>query len=270
MKLKLGKMTGREIAKWLGISYDGTYRKSPSKYIVKLQDYCKYKTMRGGVTIEEIYIEEYNPNLRIERDKQYLIELKAQRELMSMSGAAENIPDTSRYILTQSRDYLFGKDSINKTSESRGLLGNREMIWAIKLYDRPNHYRYLTPEEEEIFDELIIQTYTNIDPQKVKDREILLQECADKDLTVGEFQSIAKSKNINFFDEVVNKFYVKTRMRLAVATKHEIIYEEIQDFENPEKYDPVYRKFLLDFYKTLPDPVDDEIDAVSSSPARHI
>lgn len=41
-KLKLGKMTGKELADWFNISYDGTYRKNPSKYILRLNGYCEY------------------------------------------------------------------------------------------------------------------------------------------------------------------------------------------------------------------------------------
>lgn len=36
MELKLGKMSGREIAEWLGISYNSTYRNNPTKQIEKL------------------------------------------------------------------------------------------------------------------------------------------------------------------------------------------------------------------------------------------
>ena len=40
-KLKLGKMTGKEIATWLGISY-GTYSNNPAKQLSKLNFYCSY------------------------------------------------------------------------------------------------------------------------------------------------------------------------------------------------------------------------------------
>lgn len=66
MELKIGKMTGQEIAEWLSISYDGTYRKKPKYYIARLKDYCEYKPIRGGVIIKEIYISKYNKNLKAE------------------------------------------------------------------------------------------------------------------------------------------------------------------------------------------------------------
>ena len=42
LQLKEGKMTGKEIANWLNISYDYTYRRNPQKYLEKLKEYCDY------------------------------------------------------------------------------------------------------------------------------------------------------------------------------------------------------------------------------------
>lgn len=59
MKLRLGKMTGQEIAEWLSISYNSTYRNNPTKQIEKLGGYCEYKQVRGGVIIDKIYMDTY-------------------------------------------------------------------------------------------------------------------------------------------------------------------------------------------------------------------
>lgn len=67
--LHLGKMKGQEIAEWMGISYDGTYRKDPSKYIKRLEDYCEYEQVRGGVVIKKIYLYKYIKDLRVEYTK---------------------------------------------------------------------------------------------------------------------------------------------------------------------------------------------------------
>ena len=39
MQLQLGKMTGHEIADWLGIAYS-TYKRNPTKQLQKLNDFC--------------------------------------------------------------------------------------------------------------------------------------------------------------------------------------------------------------------------------------
>ena len=56
LELKEGKMTGQEIAAWLQIEYNGTYRKNPTKQLEKLKDYCDYEQIRGGAIISNIKI----------------------------------------------------------------------------------------------------------------------------------------------------------------------------------------------------------------------
>jgi threonine synthase len=73
-KLKLGKMTGQELAEWFGVKYS-TYKNRSSKYIKKLEDYCEYEQVRGGAIIKEIYVEEYDKNLKTNNDKLYIKEL---------------------------------------------------------------------------------------------------------------------------------------------------------------------------------------------------
>ena len=63
LQLKEGKMTGKEIANWLNISYDYTYRRNPQKYLEKLKEYCDYEQIRGGAIISNIRIPIYCPNL---------------------------------------------------------------------------------------------------------------------------------------------------------------------------------------------------------------
>jgi hypothetical protein len=51
--------------------------------------------------------------------------------------------------LRKSRDRLFGEEATNiaLSSETQGLIGSREFVWAIKL-EGNNNYRYMTEEEE--------------------------------------------------------------------------------------------------------------------------
>jgi hypothetical protein len=184
-KLKLGKMTGQEIAEWLGISYNGTYRKCPKKYIQKLDEYCEYEQIRGGIVIKEIYIEEYNKNLKINTDKLYIKELEECNYLASVSGIAEKY-HMSKHTVRKSRDRLFGETPVNIsiTAEAKGLIGSREYIWCIKLQGE-NNYRKMTEEEDKLFDILISQVYGSLDPKDIKAQQLILQSCIELNLSAA-------------------------------------------------------------------------------------
>jgi hypothetical protein len=53
-----------------------------------------------------------------------------------------------------------------------GLLGIREMVWAVKL-EGVNNYRYMTEKEEELFNLLIKNVYGNLDADKIKNQELI-------------------------------------------------------------------------------------------------
>ena len=57
MKLKLGKMTTKELAKWFGISY-GSFRVTKENKLEELKLYCEFEEVYGGVDIKEIYDED--------------------------------------------------------------------------------------------------------------------------------------------------------------------------------------------------------------------
>lgn len=74
MKLKIGKMSSKEVAQWLGISYS-TYRNAIDKYLNRLEGYCVYKKVYGGIIIEEIFMEEYDKTLNLKADLMYYKEI---------------------------------------------------------------------------------------------------------------------------------------------------------------------------------------------------
>jgi len=55
LELKLGKMTSREVAQWMGVSYN-TYKNHISKYLELLSPFCEFDVVYGGIIIKEIYI----------------------------------------------------------------------------------------------------------------------------------------------------------------------------------------------------------------------
>ena len=75
MKLKIGKMTSKELAQWINVSY-GTYTHNIDKYLSIIEDYCDFEKVYGGIVVKEIYIEEYDKSLSLKDEKIYLKEIE--------------------------------------------------------------------------------------------------------------------------------------------------------------------------------------------------
>lgn len=202
-QLRLGKIKGQEIAEWMSLSYN-TYRNNPTKYIKRLEDYCEYEQVRGGVIIKEIYLYEYNKNLNAELTKRYLQALQEDNGVISLSGleATEGI---STHHSKKIRNKLFGDKPINLDPKAHGLIGFRERIWAIKIAE--NCYRDFTDEEEELFNTLIQQDYIDkMNPETVKAQQLILECCVKEGYTAEEYQKILTEQKYNFFNDVIVKF----------------------------------------------------------------
>ena len=52
-KLRLGKVTTKELANWFGISY-GTFRNNKTQKLDELKLYCEYEEIYGGINITKI------------------------------------------------------------------------------------------------------------------------------------------------------------------------------------------------------------------------
>lgn len=254
-KLKLGKMTGQEIADWMSVSYK-TYRNSPTKYVSRLKDYCVYEQVRGGAIIKEIFIDEYNPKLKAQQDKIYLEALsKADNNIITVSGA-EKTTELSAYQATGSRDRLFGKEPINIEPGAHGLIGFRERIWAIKLGE--NKYREFTEAEEELFNALIKKDYIgNMTPEVIKARELILKCCVDENKSAAEYQQILTNNSYNFFFDVIEKFRKITGYQISSPTRHTIATSWSWECAKEEqKYKDYLYKVIADLQKNRNDAED--------------
>lgn len=246
MKLKLGKMTGREVAEWMGISYDGTYRKNPTKYVQRLEDYCEYEQVRGGVVIKEIYLYEYNKDLKAKLTETYLRALQENNNIISLTGL-ESTEQVSTYNGRKIRNKLFGDKPTNIDPNAHGLIGSRERIWAIKLGE--NRYRDFTEEEEELFDILIGQDYIDkLTPAAVKAQQLILQCCIKEGYTAAEYQEQLTKTKYNFFNDVIVKFRELTGYQISSPTRHEIVSD--WTWECPEEEEE-YKKFLYNLVTEL-------------------
>lgn len=226
--LKLGAMKNIELAEWFGIT-PKTFSNYKNTYLQKLEPFAKFTKIRGGVVIEEIYIPEYVKNL--DNDVQiYLNEVKeAEDHITSLSGMGQKLSMTEEFNSVKlstiiSRMTRAGKKAFGITADStsRGIYGRREYAWVIKLYDRPNHYRYMTVEETARLDNIISIFYSQ-EPEKVR-KAALLEETfrASDDMTKEEYFEQKERLNVTLFSDVIKQFKVETGLQMVHATAHSI------------------------------------------------
>lgn len=239
MKLKLGKMKSQEMAVWFNIKYN-TYKNNISNYLAKLDDYCDFEQIRGGVIIKEIYIEEYDKYLNKKTEQLYLNEIeecvKTQDGLASIAGMARKFIDQGKFKskttaerqLTKAGNKLFG---ITKDLYSLGECGKRIYIWAIKLTDL-NKYRLLTPEEEVQFDDIISSCYSE-EPHKIKLKALLEDRLRNEEITAKEYFTEIDRLNLNLFKDCLFQFKKETGLMLVRCTIHELI-DDIEEYQNKE------------------------------------
>ena len=224
MELKLGKMTSQEIANWFNVSYN-SYRRDKKRYLNILQDYCQYEEVYGGIIIKEIFIKIYDKKLSKKVDKLFLKEIvTANDQLSTISGIArkyknefENLNDSAiRKQLTKSRNKLFGE-----AVKQSGIMGSRDYVWAIKISDL-NQYRFLTEEENKIFDALILAVYGNTDTEKIKGLMLLDKVFKETDMTKEEYLAIKEDKGYNFFESIISNFNAITGNQIVNVNKYEL------------------------------------------------
>lgn len=234
MQLKLGLMKNAELAQWFGIS-PKTYENSRKAYLTKLEPFAKFTIVRGGVMIESILIDTYIKNMD-DDVKLYLKEVKkAEDHITSLSGMSELLCSTEEFAhvsvatmkgrMRRAGEVAFG---ITIDPESRGLYGSREYVWAIKLYDRPNHYRTFTTTEKQLFDELTEGFYST-NAERAQKAALLEAVYRDSDvMTKEEYFRQKQNLNLDTFSEVIWLFKKRTGLQVVHATDHEIdsAYEE--------------------------------------------
>lgn len=241
MKLKLGKMTSKEMAIWFNLSYN-TYKNKIAYYLEKLEDYCEFERIYGGIIVKEIYIEEYDKNLSINDQKLVLEEIRScietQGGLSTISGMSRKCVKNQIFPSISTAKKRISKASLNlfgetKTLTSHGTAGSREYLWAIKLDDY-NHYRYMTKEEEKRFDDIICTCYA-IKPEQVKQAALLENQLKEKEIDVDEYFELKNRLGLNTFKDCIFKFKEETGYMIVKCTKHEIENSMPWEDENQEE-----------------------------------
>lgn len=243
LKLILGKMTGKQLAEWFQISYT-TYKNKTTKYLKKLENYCSFEKVYGGVEIKEIYNEIYEKKYCHALNEIYLNEVQKNYGLSSVSGIAEKYY-ISPWQVTKTRNYLFGETTIDIDPEAKGIIGNRRYVWVVKLYPQANDYRGMTLQEQKYFDELIADVYKNITPEEIKRALAIEASYMEQGKTIEQLKEEKKKQGLDFFDRVIGKFRGKYGKTLVHINDHYIL----SNLEPTDEKDKQERKALLEEYE---------------------
>lgn len=228
-ELKLGKMSSKEIAAWFNIK-PTTYSHNIALYLDKLDNYCDFEKIYGGVIIKEIYEPVYDKNTNFSDEQICTEEIKRcvteQNGLATIIGMANKAikegkmtnQRTARRRISKAATSLFGSA---KELTSEGKIGTREQVWGIKL-DNYNHYRDFTEEERKRFDDILVSFYTS-EPEKIKKEALLVEQLRSKELDTDEFFEQKDRLGLNSFYDCIHQFYLETGNIISRCSKYEII-----------------------------------------------
>lgn len=227
--LRLGKMTTRELASWMGIKYE-TWRISPDKRWKKLMEFCQFDKIYGGAIIKKIKYPYFSKNPQQDIDAYYQVVKNTDNHLCTISGISEvlNKHDDNYKDLTirqvQRRMSGAGKVAFGQTKDeqSEGIYGSRHYVWAIKESGRPNSYRNFTEREYELFKRLTASLYSD-KSDKVIELALLDQRFRfNDDMTKQEYFMARDQKELDLFYDVIALFKERTGLQIVRATQHEL------------------------------------------------
>lgn len=226
MKLKIGKMTSKELAEWMGIKYP-TYRKNIKERLEYLKHFAEFEEVYGGVMITKIYIDEFVKN--ISNDDTFFNNeidrcVKEQEGFASISGIANKAKKEEEYKnLSESqikrRMSSAGKRNYGKFGDFEGgIKGIREREWAIKIDDY-NHYRPLTEEEYKIFLEITSAFYTSA-PEKLIEKKKLEEQLRNDEISKERYFELVDMYGLDSFSEIYTEFTKRTGQIISLATQY--------------------------------------------------
>lgn len=194
MELHLGKMTGREIAEWLGISYK-TYCKNPAKQLAKLEDFCLFTRVYGGVEITEIWYKYYHKNFVAETHAKVLAEIK-QNPVNTIVSLAQATGFT-RYQINKTCNLCFGKMS-RASHTSSGIMGMRTRCWGVRLSE--GSYRLLSDEEMTLFKQCARDHFDWVEEMGTYFDE------GTENMSLEEHQMVMTQLQQSFYENVIQRF----------------------------------------------------------------
>lgn len=225
-ELHLGIMSIAELAEWFGVK-SNSFSHNKLKKFKELEDFCQFEDLgRRGVNITEIFIPIYSKLSKDVEVYKKMIE-KQPNKLASIAAITKELKNTKEYnsLSEKAIEYRMTKAGkvgfgITKEEGSKGIYGSREYVWAIKL-SGPIYYRYLTDEEQKIFDELTVNLYSS-NPEKVQKAALLDESLKKGEMTVEEWAEKKDDLGVNVFSEVLYSFREKTGFTIVRATRHQV------------------------------------------------
>ena len=225
LELQVGTFPNAEIAEWLQVS-ENQFSKRKAALIAKLQGYCEYEAVRGGVKITKVLNPFYS------KDKKYQIIKEDVKKMWDASGldSCTRIADqictahteeevgkpTTVYDKTRAvRNELYGKPM----SGVPGTDGTCSYVWCKKL---PNgRLAPLSDEEQEVKTKLLKKYFSTAD-----EKTAMVQTMIDN----GE---LSKEEAWQYYSKVINlqanyssfmfDFKAQTGIQLVRGTQRELL-----------------------------------------------
>lgn len=230
-KLRLGKMTSKELAEWFGVSYGYFKKKDASvKKYEELKLFCDYEKKYGFVNIKEIYISEYIKNYDEQIAKNYLKEvcknnkvidgkIKSLGSISGITRVQEGWDDSQKDGVNRPaanrnrkvRKALFGELEAIGNFGTKGCIGSRKRTWAIFI-DYDNQYEYLTAKEQKIFNKLV-EEYCKTDEAKEVGNLIIDYQSGEisKEILIHALDTT----HTNYYGSVIKEFKEQTGKQLV-------------------------------------------------------
>lgn len=194
MKLKIGKMTSKELAEWFGIAYS-TYRKKSKTLLEELKDYCRYDVCYGGVVVTDINIFEYvNPRTSNYKEvESHVPEEWDESGFDTKKNVSEKIYTKYKDKLTiaQSTTYDYVRKASDKfygkanNYEDVGTIGN--CWYKLGVREPDGKLRLFTTEEEKVR-KIIKEKYR---PKKQKEQEEEIKDTLQLKYKKGKISQVA-------------------------------------------------------------------------------
>ena len=229
LKLKLGKMTTKQIADWMNVNYS-TFRGQKEKRMKQLQKFCDYEIVYGGVIIKQIYRDEYSTDLP-DDEKVFLNEVKESNEgLASVAGIVRKLQKNDQFYkalserqvnrrMTKWNWSMFGKYN-NGQKEAYGTHGSRKYVYAIKIDDY-NNYRRVTEEEYDLFRH-IVRSVCGKETDKIIESMLLDEAFKNSDMSKEEYLLRRERFDLDLFGQVYQQFKKETGLSLVRIQEYKL------------------------------------------------
>ena len=237
-----GRISTKELADWFGIAYE-TFKHSSAKKYEILSEYCEFEKVHGGIIVKTVYIPIYSKQInpkncayvinKIFNKDSKINSARGLSQLAQIDIFSHYSDNQSYYRIKQILDLLFGHFT-KKSLKSKGLVGERVKIWAVKLNtSRPNEYRFFTDEEDKAFRELTKKCFAKDDEVDIFLNTMLLDDTESKGEWVEDFnEKVIQTLKEEYGIQAV-KVQIYDFIKSVDLTKQEIQY--LQTITNEAK-----------------------------------